>query len=84
MSPEKLRQSFERQHAVLNADGVMLHSFWYGEGASEFGDLTLVYHNERDLAAMLEESFDILELERHAKMAEGDSIYVIARKRGDG
>jgi len=30
---------------------------------------------------MLEESFDILVLEKHAKMAEGDSIYVVARKK---
>ena len=80
MSPEELQQSFDRQHAVLNPDGVMLHSFWYGDGDKEFDDLTLVYHNERDLTAMLEESFDIVELERHAKMADGDSIYVIVRK----
>jgi trans-aconitate methyltransferase len=84
MSPEELRQSFGRQNDVLNADGVMLHSFWYGKGENTFNDLTLVYHNERDLTAMLEESFEILELERHAKMAEGDSIYVIARKRSVG
>ena len=81
MSPEELQQTFSRQHAVLNDGGVIMHSLWYGEGQKEFDGLTLVYHNERDLTALLEESFDILALEKHAKMAEGDSIYVVARKK---
>ena len=77
----ELRQSFARQHEVLNKDGLMFHSLWYGEGQNEFGGLTLVYHNEKDLTAMLEDSFEILALEKHAKMKEGDSIYVVARKK---
>lgn len=80
-SADELQQSFTRQHEVLNEGGIMLHSFWYGEGQKEFGELTLVYHNENDLSDMLEDSFDILALEKHAKMAEGDSIYVVARKK---
>jgi len=79
-SPEELQQSFLRQHEVLNEGGLIMHSFWYGEGVKEFEGLKLVYHNERDLTAMLEGYFDILALEQHAKMAQGDSIYVIARK----
>jgi SAM-dependent methyltransferase len=81
MSSAELAQSFARQHTVLNPGGVLLHSFWYGEGQSEFNELTLVYHNETDLAAMLEPDFDVIGLQRHAKMADGDSIYVLARKR---
>jgi SAM-dependent methyltransferase len=81
MSSAELSQSFGRQHDVLTPGGVVLHSFWYGEGQNEFSGLTLVYHNETDLAALLEPDFDVIGLERHAKMADGDSIYVIARKR---
>jgi cyclopropane fatty-acyl-phospholipid synthase-like methyltransferase len=81
-SPAELQQSFARQHAVLNDNGLILHSFWSGEGQANFNDLTLVYHNEQDLTELLSGSFDILALERHAKMAEGDSIYVLARKLG--
>ncbi len=80
-SADELQQSFARQHAVLNEQGLMLHSFWYGEGEQAFGELTLVRYNEQDLTAMLEGSFDILALKQHAKMADGDSIYVVARKR---
>jgi cyclopropane fatty-acyl-phospholipid synthase-like methyltransferase len=81
LSADELQQSFKRQHALLNDNGLVLHSFWYGEGQKEFGGLTLVYHNEQDLAAMLAPGFDILALKRHAKMAEGDSIYVVARRK---
>ncbi|MCP4275075.1 MAG: class I SAM-dependent methyltransferase [Gammaproteobacteria bacterium] len=78
---EELQQSFACQHEVLNDNGLIMHSFWHGEGQNEFEGLTLVYHNEQELTAMLEDSFDILALERHAKMSEGDSIYVLARKK---
>lgn len=80
-SAAELQQSFDRQHAVLNDQGLILHSFWYGEGEADFNGLTLVYHNEHDLADMLAGHFDILALNRHAKMADGDSIYVLARKK---
>ncbi len=81
LSPAELQQSFDRQHAVLNDNGLIMHSFWSGEGQKTFNDLTLVYHNERDLTHMLEASFDIVALAKHAKMADDDSIYVVARKK---
>jgi len=83
-SPDELQQSFDRQHAVLNDGGLILHSFWYGEGQADYNGLTLVYHNEQDLTDMLSGSFDILALERHAKMTEGDSIFVLAVKQSKG
>jgi cyclopropane fatty-acyl-phospholipid synthase-like methyltransferase len=81
LSAAELEQSFARQHAVLNPGGLILHSLWHGEGTKHFGELTLTYHNAADLTAMLEPAFEILALEQHAKMADGDSIYVLARKR---
>ena len=81
LSPDELQRSFNRQHELLSGNGFILHSFWYGEGDNVFNDLTLVYHNEKDLTEMLENSFDIIALEQHAKMADGDSIYVLARKK---
>jgi cyclopropane fatty-acyl-phospholipid synthase-like methyltransferase len=81
MSDAELRASFARQHEVLNDGGLMLHSFWHGKGEQEFGGLTLIYHNEDDLAEMLDGSFDIVEIGRHAKMDDDDSVYVLARKK---
>ena len=81
LSPAELEQSFERQHALLNDNGLILHSFWYGEGEETFDNLQLVYHNEQDLTKRLAASFDIVALQKHAKMADDDSIYVLARKK---
>jgi len=79
MSGDELRASFARQSEVLNAGGLILHSFWHGTGEANFDGLPLVYHDEQGLAGMLEEAFNIVEIGRHAKMAEDDSIYVLAR-----
>jgi len=81
MSDDDLRVSFARQSEVLNAGGLILHSFWHGTGEADFGGLPLVYHDEQELAGMLEDAFNIVEIGRHAKMAEGDSIYVLARAK---
>jgi len=81
LTAAELQQSFDRQHAVLNDNGLILHSFWAGEGEDTFNNLTLVYHNDQDLTKILETSFDIVALERHAKMNDDDSIYVLARKK---
>ena len=81
LSPEELQRSFDRQHDVLNDNGVIMHSFWYGEGENVFNGLKLVYHNEKDLTAMLKDKFTVIALHKHAKQAENDSIYVVARKK---
>jgi SAM-dependent methyltransferase len=81
MSSDDLARSFARQHDILTEKGLILHSFWYGQGQREFNGLTLVYHNETDLTEMLEPLFEVVALKRHAKMADGDSIYVLARRK---
>ena len=82
LDEEQLAQTFARQHAVLNPGGIILHSFWYGDSEAEFGALTLRRRNEEHLTRLLEEHFDVLVMDRHAKMSEGDSIYFVARARG--
>jgi cyclopropane fatty-acyl-phospholipid synthase-like methyltransferase len=80
MSAEDLNASFARQAEVLNPGGVMLHSFWYGEGEEQFGGLTLHRRNEAVLERLVKPHLELLALERHAKMKDGDSIYVVARR----
>ena len=79
LDDDELAQSFARQHAVLKPGGLMLHSFWYGDKTEQHGQLTLVRRNEESLQRLLASGWEILALERHAKMSDGDSIYVIAK-----
>lgn len=81
LSDQELRESFGRQHEVLNDAGLILHSFWYGDGEEEYGDLRFVNRTEQGVANLLEDWFDILDIGRHAKMADDDSVYVLARKK---
>ncbi|MBT8441564.1 MAG: class I SAM-dependent methyltransferase [Gammaproteobacteria bacterium] len=81
MSRKELRGSFVRQRDVLNTEGLILHSFWYGREEQEFEGLRLIQHTEQELESMLEDYFEILDIGRHAKMSEDDSVYVLARKK---
>jgi cyclopropane fatty-acyl-phospholipid synthase-like methyltransferase len=81
LSRRELSGSFARQRDLLNDGGLILHSFWYGHEEQEFGDLRLIQHTEHELETMLAGDFEILEIGRHAKMSEGDSVYVLARKK---
>ena len=81
MGRDDLSASFARQHAILNTGGLILHSFWHGTGEGDFDQLRLVYHDEQGLTDMLEALFDIVDIGRHAKMADDDSVYVVARKK---
>jgi len=78
---EGLRESFARQYEVLNGNGVILHSVWHGTGEDEFNGLKFYYYNEQDIEELLDGYFEIIEIGRHAKMDEDDSVYVLARKK---
>lgn len=80
LADEELRQSFTRQFDVLNHGGLILHSFWYGDAEHEFSGLRFYHRTAEGIAALLKGLFDIVEIGRHAKMADDDSVYVLARK----
>jgi SAM-dependent methyltransferase len=82
LTRDELAISFARQHDILNADGLLMHSFWHGDtGEEEYEGLRLTYYTEKDLTDLLEPDFEVVDIRRHAKMKEGDSVYVIARKK---
>jgi cyclopropane fatty-acyl-phospholipid synthase-like methyltransferase len=82
LTREELVQSLARQYEILNENGLLLHSFWRGSKVEEYNGLRITYYTEQDLTELLEPSFEILDLRRHAKMVEDDSVYVLARKTG--
>ena len=75
-----MSRSLARQHEVLNDSGLLLHSFWHGSKEEDYEGLRIVFHTERDLTALFEPTFEILDIGRHAKMTKDDSVYVLARK----
>ena len=83
LSKDELKASFRRQAEVLRSDGIVLHSFWYGDQeAEEYHGLMSYYYTESDLLECAGDLFEVIELERYGEFEDGDSIYLISRKIG--
>ena len=82
LTSAELAASFERQRAVLNEAGLLLHSFWYGTGEETVHGLRFTYYTEATLKAVLGDGFDVVALVRYEELDEGDSLYILAQKTG--
>lgn len=80
---DELTHSIERQHDILNPEGVICHSFWRGEGSEVFKGLFVNYHTEEALRAYFEKYFEILVLDQYAEFEEADSLLLIGKKKSD-
>ena len=84
LTHDELHQSLLRQQRLLNESGLILHSFWHGDKEDVYNDLRITYYNENRLRDLLQGIFEIIEIKKHAKMSDGDSLYVLARKIDGG
>ena len=73
--------SVKRQYVVLNADGIICHSFWKGEGSEVFKGLFVNYHNEFSLEEAFSKYFNILLLTPYKEFEDDDSILLIGMKK---
>lgn len=80
LSRQQLAQSFQRQAALLNAGGILLHSFWLGEGEEEFSGLRSVYYTEEALREVIGDEYEAIEFGRYAEMEPDDSLYAVLKK----
>ena len=77
---EELSQSFKRQHQVLENEGILCHSFWYGDKVEEHLGRLIYYHTEENIKNIIRNNFDILKMERYEEIEKDDCIYVILKK----
>lgn len=82
LTNDEIADSIERQHEILNTNGIICHSFWMGEGSEIFKGMFVNYHNESELRTYFSRKFEILLLQVYAEFEENDSILLLARKRG--
>ena len=80
LSVVELRTSLRRQAARLNGNGLVLHSFWYGEGTEESHGLRFTYHTDASLRAVVGPEFGWVACVRYTEMEEGDSLYLLLRR----
>ena len=81
LSRAELRKSFHRQAELLNPGGLLLHTFWHGEGEEEYSGLRSVYYTRETLMALLGELFGFLAFEKYAEMETGDSFCVVLNRK---
>ena len=77
---DELQKSLLRQAARLNANGLLFHSFWYGEGTEENHGLQFTYHTEASLTAVVGSEFETVACVRYKEIDEGDSLYLLLRR----
>ena len=80
LTTSDLEKSIQHQFERLNKGGIVLHSFWLGEGEEIYNGLRFVYYMEAPLIKVFEKKFEIIRVEQYTEDEENDSIYIIAKK----
>lgn len=81
LNDSELMDSIKRQSNVLNAHGIVCHSFWKGEGSEVFKGLFVNYHDEVGLKEAFKTHFEILSIENYKEFEDDDSILLIGKKK---
>lgn len=81
LTNQELKQSIHRQVDVLNANGIICHSFWKGTGEEVFNGLLVNYQTDESLRLLFEDCFEIFVLEEYREFEEGDSLLLIGKKK---
>jgi cyclopropane fatty-acyl-phospholipid synthase-like methyltransferase len=76
----QLQRSFQRQRDTLNANGLLMHSFWYGDTEEEYSGMRFVYYTEESLLETIGGGFEVEQIDRYEEMEANDSFYVLLRK----
>ena len=75
---EQLKKSLLRQKEVLSRNGLVMHSFWRGDGVEEHHGLKFIYQTEDSIRTIFSESFDFINVISYTEMDDDDSLYVLA------
>ena len=80
LSRAHLQESLSRQATLLRDNGLLCHSFWYGEHEEEMQGMTFVYYTEESLLEIVNEGFEVIDLVRTTEMEENDTLFLLLRK----
>ena len=80
LTKEQLRQSFARQAAVLNRNGLLFHTFWAGDGEEKMHGLNFVYYTVESLTRLLGSEYKLIDITAYKEMEPADSLLLIAQK----
>lgn len=81
LTKSELDISFQNQLNILNDDGVLFHSFWYGDKEEYFKGLRFVYYTEASVKEIISDSWEVLEFKRYKELEKDDSFFIVLKKR---
>ena len=81
LTRNELKLSFENQHKVLTKNGLLFHSFWYGEKVEKHDGLRFVYYTEKTLRKTYKDYFTALEFKHYSEFEKDDSFFVVFKKK---
>ena len=81
LTKKECQDSLRKQKTIINPNGLLFHSFWYGDKTEEFNGLLFVYYKEDELRTIVKKDFNILKIQRYTEMKKNDSIYLLLQKK---
>ena len=81
LDQNELRQSLQRQSDILHPNGLVFHSFWWGDHEEDHHGLHFSYYTEAMLADLIDNKWEMVLMERYAEMEPDDSLYILLRKK---
>ncbi len=81
LTKEELKESLRGQSEVLNSNGILFHSFWYGDKEEKFPGLRVVYYTEETFGEIIGGEYKIVGSERYSEIEKNDSIFFVLRKQ---
>lgn len=84
LSKDDFKKSLSRQAELLNKDGIIFMTLWYGEYREERmpeEDLIFSYYREADIEHITPDALIIKEIARYTEEAPNDSLVVILKKK---
>jgi cyclopropane fatty-acyl-phospholipid synthase-like methyltransferase len=80
LARKELKESFRRQKEILKVDGILFHSFWYGNKEEEINNLRFVYYTEDTIEELLDDDLELLDLVIYNEIERDDSFYIILKR----
>jgi len=81
LSKEECNSSFKQQRNILNSNGILFHTFWYGTKNEKYQELLFTYYTENELRNMVKDDYDIISIERYTEDKKDDSVLVILQRK---
>jgi len=80
-SPEELPIIFKKMVEHMNPNGLVLHSFWKGDGEERMDGFVSYYYTKKLIRSLMDPYFKILEIDDYKEEKEGDSFFVLGRRK---